>query len=103
MDDLRRSTQCQSNGLFGLGGSLADTDDVAEGPRTVMEEDGKVWMGRRDLRRGQKCRFAAPLSFASLITRAYVAVLANPGTKHRNTDGATRGRVIGDKPSTHSR
>ena len=38
-----------------------------------------------------------------LIVNAYVAVLANPGMKHRNADGVTRGRAIGDKPCAHSR
>ena len=68
-----------------------------------MEEDGQVWMGRRDLGRGQKCRSVAPLSVASSTMRAYVAVLANPGIKHGNVDGVTRGRAIGNKPCAHSR
>ena len=101
MDDLRKSTQCQSNGLFGLGGSLTDTDDVAEGPRTFMEEYGEVWMGRRDLRRGRKCRFVAPLSCALLIMRAYVAVLANPDATHGNADGVTNGRARRNKPCAY--
>ena len=80
-----------------------DTDNVARGPWKAMEEDVQVWMGRRDLRRERKCRFVAPLSFASLIMRAYVAVLSNPGTTHRNTDGVTRGHARRDEPCAHSR
>ena len=37
-----RLTECQSGGPFGLRRSLADTDNVAGGPRKVMDEDGKV-------------------------------------------------------------
>jgi hypothetical protein len=98
-----RSAYYRSHGPFRPGSSLADTDGVAGGLKEVMEEDGQVWMGRRDLRRRQKCRFAALLSFAPSIMRAHVAVLANPGMTYGNTDGITRGRISSDRAVRRSK